>query len=159
MEEEHRCGVCGVSVKNLRDLIVVKGEMRCVCEKCVVKACNNCPCYTCGKPASFTFSTKKVIGHEEADGIRVTLYFPGCSKDCALKSINNSEEPLKKLLGSLVTDYDHQNVCKSCKKMGKDLKICTGCRLAWYCSSECQKNDWKVHKPYCQHPGNKPQPW
>ncbi|KZV76358.1 hypothetical protein PENSPDRAFT_680306 [Peniophora sp. CONT] len=31
-----------------------------------------------------------------------------------------------------------------------DLKVCTGCRRIWYCSGDCQKKDWKRHKPFCQ---------
>jgi hypothetical protein len=28
---------------------------------------------------------------------------------------------------------------------------CTGCSRELYCSSSCQKLDWKIHKPMCKH--------
>lgn len=34
-----------------------------------------------------------------------------------------------------------------CKKTG--TKICAACRNSCYCSGECQKTDWKVHKLWC----------
>ena len=42
--------------------------------------------------------------------------------------------------------------CGSCaKKLGKaDKKACSGCRVAAYCSKECQKMDWQLlHKAEC----------
>jgi hypothetical protein len=41
--------------------------------------------------------------------------------------------------------------CTHCSKSGVsgDFKKCGGCGTR-YCSKECQKNDWKVHKPSCQ---------
>ena len=33
------------------------------------------------------------------------------------------------------------------------LKDCGRCKRAWYCSEECQKKDWAVHKLFC-HPGS-----
>ncbi|KAJ8309710.1 hypothetical protein KUTeg_011575 [Tegillarca granosa] len=38
----------------------------------------------------------------------------------------------------------------SCLKKGVDLKVCGKCKSAWYCSSECQKSDWKKHKTDCK---------
>jgi hypothetical protein len=26
---------------------------------------------------------------------------------------------------------------------------CSACPLAWYCSAQCQRNDWPAHKPIC----------
>ncbi|KAJ6536157.1 hypothetical protein B0H19DRAFT_1270954 [Mycena capillaripes] len=41
--------------------------------------------------------------------------------------------------------------CFTCKqsKGRDDLKSCGRCRLVRYCSSECQKKDWKNHKKFC----------
>ena len=35
-----------------------------------------------------------------------------------------------------------------CTKEG--LKRCTSCKLAWYCSKECQEDHWKRHKKCCK---------
>ncbi len=41
--------------------------------------------------------------------------------------------------------------CAACKKTRPDvnLKHCAKCSVTLYCSRECQKNDWKVHKKIC----------
>lgn len=39
--------------------------------------------------------------------------------------------------------------CNACGATGARLKRCSRCRKAWYCSKECQKSDWKVHKRVC----------
>ena len=42
-------------------------------------------------------------------------------------------------------------LCTVCFRYGQ-LKICQGCRQAWYCSRRCQKRDWKKrsHKYMCR---------
>lgn len=47
--------------------------------------------------------------------------------------------------------------CSSCQKEPMALHLCKGCRQATYCSAECQKNDWKLHKPECRRPKSPPQ--
>jgi len=32
----------------------------------------------------------------------------------------------------------------------KNLKYCSGCKKIQYCSTSCQKNDWKKHKKICK---------
>lgn len=39
--------------------------------------------------------------------------------------------------------------CAKCGKGGKTLQ-CTRCRKVSYCSKECQKSHWKVHKSACR---------
>ena len=41
-------------------------------------------------------------------------------------------------------------VCKYCKDFAVGLKKCGKCRAVHYCGRECQKNDWKNHKPNCK---------
>lgn len=43
--------------------------------------------------------------------------------------------------------------CEVCRSKGKGdggLKTCSGCKKVRYCSDECQKKDWKAHKPKCK---------
>ena len=41
--------------------------------------------------------------------------------------------------------------CFLCQKEGRSppLRKCTQCELAFYCSKECQRGHWKVHKAAC----------
>lgn len=43
------------------------------------------------------------------------------------------------------------SVCANCLALGfqKPLRRCNGCMLIDYCSKECQKANWAVHKPFC----------
>ncbi|EIW57990.1 ankyrin, partial [Trametes versicolor FP-101664 SS1] len=40
--------------------------------------------------------------------------------------------------------------CATCARADGPLKFCAKCHATWYCSKECQKEDWKNHKPTCQ---------
>jgi len=39
-------------------------------------------------------------------------------------------------------------VCNVCQASAA-TKRCSRCNLVWYCSPECQRKDWKKHKPFC----------
>ncbi|CAL1715886.1 unnamed protein product [Somion occarium] len=45
-----------------------------------------------------------------------------------------------------------ENRCDTCDVHGrrKPLQKCAGCGISRYCSKECQKKDWVVHKIACQ---------
>ena len=43
----------------------------------------------------------------------------------------------------------HWVECRHCKKMGLNFKSCGGCRVAVYCSRDCQRDGWAVHKGEC----------
>jgi len=38
-------------------------------------------------------------------------------------------------------------ICARCPEAGRNR--CAKCRVVFYCSKKCQKNDWKSHKPRC----------
>ena len=40
-------------------------------------------------------------------------------------------------------------VCQTCVVVDSNLKTCSKCKQAYYCSVDCQKKDWARHKPLC----------
>ncbi|KAI0668508.1 hypothetical protein C8Q78DRAFT_993510 [Trametes maxima] len=57
-------------------------------------------------------------------------------------------------IGPLFPDFDTNAECLFCKRKESDLKRklkrCTGCSVAKYCSKECQKNGWPMHRQGCR---------
>jgi hypothetical protein len=56
---------------------------------------------------------------------------------------------------SIVPDALTVPHCSHCNKSqaegkGDAFKKCGGCKQVYYCSAECQKNDWKEHKSACK---------
>ncbi|TCD61260.1 hypothetical protein EIP91_008693 [Steccherinum ochraceum] len=53
---------------------------------------------------------------------------------------------------SLRDDRNPGKFCMFCSKaeLKASLSKCARCKFVFYCSRECQKADWKVHKPTCQ---------
>jgi hypothetical protein len=50
-----------------------------------------------------------------------------------------------------VTDYQlKEKKCCACHIPIKKVLICSRCMCAKYCSKECQKSNWKMHKPNCK---------
>ncbi|KJA26602.1 hypothetical protein HYPSUDRAFT_36315 [Hypholoma sublateritium FD-334 SS-4] len=52
------------------------------------------------------------------------------------------------------TFKDYRNaqpaVCSFCSKSQMDKLVCSKCKVAAYCSKECQKKEWPSHKLVCQ---------
>ncbi|KAL2231959.1 UNVERIFIED_CONTAM: Histone-lysine N-methyltransferase ASHR1 [Sesamum indicum] len=42
-----------------------------------------------------------------------------------------------------------QSKCEWCFS-SRNLKKCSACHVVWYCSSKCQKSDWKLHSVECR---------
>ena len=40
--------------------------------------------------------------------------------------------------------------CNGCAARGERFKICSACRTVYYCSQDCLKAHWKLHKPVCR---------
>lgn len=66
----------------------------------------------------------------------------------------------KESLHSFLTDVDMQKAtefelklmrsCVVCHKYGYNLGKCSGCKVTYYCSNECQHKDWQKHKTTCK---------
>jgi MYND finger len=50
------------------------------------------------------------------------------------------------------TSSSSQTSTKSCTRCqtSPSLKRCSACHAAYYCSKQCQRDDWKAHKPHCR---------
>lgn len=46
--------------------------------------------------------------------------------------------------------YLVKNHCWKCKMSGTDLMACGRCKVATYCSKECQKENYPLHKKFCK---------
>lgn len=48
---------------------------------------------------------------------------------------------------------NRESKCRNCERTkhvsGADLSVCARCRVVKYCSVECQKAHWNVHKKEC----------
>ena len=40
--------------------------------------------------------------------------------------------------------------CEVCLRKMEKIKFCSGCKAKAYCSTECQRSDWKVHRAQCK---------
>ncbi|OBT67167.1 hypothetical protein VE03_02665 [Pseudogymnoascus sp. 23342-1-I1] len=55
--------------------------------------------------------------------------------------------------GAQTSTPEPPSSCFNCNKLqtelSKPLKCCAKCQTSLYCSRECQKANWKIHKPTC----------
>ena len=97
-----------------------------------------------------TRSVKKYTNDdvEHADGTVSTM--SECKDHFA--SSNNKTYTLMKVLADRLTDYLKPKIdlCSRCCRAGTN--VCSRCRKVYYCSSECQKSHWKLHKLVCKAP-------
>lgn len=49
-------------------------------------------------------------------------------------------------------EIDPETHCATCGKGGNDLSRCSRCKTTMYCSRECQRLHWKIHKITCKPP-------
>lgn len=45
---------------------------------------------------------------------------------------------------------DMMRSCRVCAKYGLTLSKCSVCKSVYYCSRDCQTNDWPIHKKVCK---------
>ncbi|KAJ7436223.1 hypothetical protein FB451DRAFT_1571145 [Mycena latifolia] len=76
---------------------------------------------------------KIVVGHAvHPDNAKYHKSYGTPSKDLRAIRANNAE------------------ACAVCMKLGLELRRCAQCKHVSYCSKECQKKDWPIHKTACK---------
>ena len=75
----------------------------------------------------------------------------GCFCICSIAEISNNFTDHKAEASS--TSTASTKICASCAILEVDpekpLRPCSKCQTVRYCSRDCQKKDWKVHKKTC----------
>ncbi|PBK64143.1 hypothetical protein ARMSODRAFT_893274 [Armillaria solidipes] len=83
----------------------------------------------------------------DADGVTPRKFQPACVPEVTavvqrwLRKRSGDERPMD------------IKACEFCKKPGGNgvqLRLCSKCQTAWYCSTACQRSHWRTHKPICQ---------
>ncbi|KDQ50748.1 hypothetical protein JAAARDRAFT_551243 [Jaapia argillacea MUCL 33604] len=67
------------------------------------------------------------------------------SVNASINATMPSRQDIKENMKSMVA------MCSRCNKEKKpdEVKFCSRCKIARYCSVECQRSDWPLHKPHC----------
>lgn len=91
---------------------------------------------------------KALEGRLKAAGVREEL----CTIEVGNKELIKIQQAEWQKLFAIVKKQAGPR-CAKCKQQPDDLKLCTGCKTASYCSRECQKTDWKEHKVICKYLG------
>ena len=66
-----------------------------------------------------------------------------------LLNVEENKENLNKNDNETNNNEDNNLVCCVCGK-NENVKRCSGCKVAHYCSKDCQNSHWEYHSVYCQ---------
>jgi hypothetical protein len=66
---------------------------------------------------------------------------------------SSAKQGVKPALDALSSNAGDREVahecCGGCGERAEKMKLCTACRVARFCSTECAKRMWPTHKPHC----------
>ena len=146
------CLVCGIKKKEDRFLIEIVREgagssLALVCSiPCRIKCRKLFPHKRC-------FGCNKDITNDafKCDSCLFVMY---CSKKCQTANWKVHRQQCNWLRNGRIqlNPGDEKHICTNClKQTCKKLSRCSRCKIAHYCSKECQKDHWKNgHKKQCK---------
>eukprot|EP00435_Cladocopium_sp_Y103_P048332 s1529_g14.t1 len=83
-----------------------------------------------------------------SDSAAFLCYFEMKRLHRALQELMNNSIDVESS-AAIIKILDSFQKCHRCGVIGS-LSACGSCKLVAYCSKECQRSDWKSHKPQCQ---------
>eukprot|EP00035_Acanthoeca_spectabilis_P008312 m.151817 g.151817 ORF g.151817 m.151817 type:complete len:156 (-) comp14308_c0_seq1:824-1291(-) len=83
-------------------------------------------------------------------GLRARVKHRAALVQAMLKRTSNHEPETSAPQVQLNTQVQSCRMCSRLAPAGKKLLRCARCLAVLYCSSECQKRDWKSHKSFCK---------
>jgi len=60
-----------------------------------------------------------------------------------------SNQPLNPMTHQTNNQSNQANLCEQCGKKSVTINRCTGCKDTYYCSTDCQRKGWKIHRELC----------
>ncbi len=79
-----------------------------------------------------------------------------CSERCQVRDWPNHKKRCPRIVEHYDVSHDEDlHKCAGCTKLEdkqNKFPICSRCKKTYYCSTECQRKDWKDHKKICTPP-------
>lgn len=99
------------------------------------------PCPVTGERVRLNYSCEKCKGAHYCSAECRTLAATEHQNNCVVNPKDSQREETRR-----------EVQCDTCKTwhLYSAIKKCSRCKVATYCSVECQKRDWKKHKPFCK---------
>lgn len=85
---------------------------------------------------------------EHLHGAKIAFVISKSGKNFAF-DITYSNDPPAIDLTSLSRPYFSCSYCKAFPTMLNKLSKCSRCEKSYYCNQNCQRKNWKRHKPFC----------
>ncbi|KAI9032966.1 hypothetical protein DFJ74DRAFT_650332, partial [Hyaloraphidium curvatum] len=124
---------------------------------------SNGPCYFCSRATGRYYSRTMPISDDHAsrplDPLAEEFCLLVCTTSATSRCATKAKSEMDRLVGAFVgrPDLGIGEVCwnAGCAREGKgeeagNYKRCSRCRVARYCSVECQKEHWPRHKANCK---------
>jgi hypothetical protein len=105
-------------------------------------------CSECTRPKKEALTTPMSWLHLADDPFVNILVSPLCETGgrCEMQSRRETQKMMEELGNEAEAEM---TACKVCYKV-EGAQKCARCRTVSYCGKECQKKDWKRHKPVCK---------